>query len=88
VVVVLGYVLLFVMTSETMEIRPSAFGKLATFLQLASITLVLFTIAEQAPVVPAVASGLFYVTGLVTTAAGAQYVYRGLEWLQTRDTAS
>lgn len=88
VVVVLGYVLLFVMTSETMEIRPSIFGKLATFLQLASVTLVLFTIAEQAPVVPAVASGLFYVTGLVTTAAGAQYVYRGLEWLQTRDTAA
>ncbi len=85
VVVVLGYVLLFVMTSETMEIRPSIFGKLATFLQLASVTLVLFTIADHAPVVPLVASSLFYATGLVTMAAGAQYVYRGLQWLQTRD---
>jgi len=85
-IVVLGYILLFVMTSEPMEIRPSIFGKLATFLQLSSVTLVLLMIAEQAPVVPWVRSGLFYVTGLVTTAAGAQYVYRGLEWLQTRDT--
>jgi cardiolipin synthase len=86
VVVVLGYVLLFVMTSQAMEIRPSLFGKLATFLQLSSVTVVLFTIAEQAPVVPAVTSGLFQLTGLVTTAAGAQYVYRGLVWLQSRDT--
>jgi len=82
VVVVLGYVLLFVMTSHAMEIRPSVFGKLATFLQLSSVTLVLFTIADRAPVVPSVQSGLFWATGVVTTAAGAQYVYRGLEWLQ------
>lgn len=88
VVVVLGYVLLFVMTSETMEIRPSVFGKLATFLQLASVTLVLFTIAEQTRVVPTLETGLFYATGVVTTAAGAQYVYRGLEWLQTRDSSA
>lgn len=88
VVVVLGYVLLFVMTSETMEIRPSIFGKLATFLQLASVSLVLFVVAEHAPVVPAVTDALFYLTGVVTTAAGAQYVYRGLEWLQTRDSSA
>lgn len=84
VVVVLGYVLLFVMTQDTMEIRPTVFGKLATFLQLASVTLVLFTLADHAPVVPTITRGLFYATGLVTAAAGAQYVYRGLEWLQTR----
>lgn len=83
-VVVLGYILLFVMTNQAMEVRPSVFGKLATFLQLASVTLVLFTLAERAPVVPTLARGLFYGTAVVTTAAGAQYVFRGLQWLQTR----
>lgn len=86
--VTFGYALLFVMTSEPMAVRPSVIGKLATFLQLLSVTVVLLTLADQAPVVPSVETGLFYATGLVTTAAGAQYIYRGLQWLQSRGLQS
>lgn len=85
VVVVLGYCLLFVMTSAAMEIRPSIAGKLATFLQLAAVTVVLMDLARVMLVAPLIREGLFYAAGLTTSAAGAQYLYRGLQWLQRRD---
>ena len=84
VVVVLGYFLLFTMTQETMEIRPSLSGKLSTALQLASVALVLATLVHPGFAPPAVGRAIFYSTGLVTTVAGVQYVFRGLQWVQAR----
>jgi len=84
VVVVLGYFLLFTMTQETMEVRPSICGKLSTFFQLASVTLVLVSLVRADLSSDVVETAIFYLAGLMTTAAGAQYVYRGLVWAQTR----
>lgn len=87
VIVVLGYFLLFTMTQETMEVRPTLSGKLSTFFQLLSVTLVLVGRVWPHVVPPAVELGVFYAAALLTTIAGIQYVYRGLVWVQVRGDA-
>ena len=60
----------------------SAIGKLSTFLQICSVTLVLVSLVQWNHV-PATATNIcFLLTGLVTAAAGLQYMVRGLRWLQ------
>lgn len=85
VVVVLGYFLLFVMTQQTMEVQPSASGKLSTALQLLSVTTVLLDLIQGGMVSPPLKDAVFYVTAIVTAVAGLQYMYRGLAWLQRQD---
>ena len=87
VVVVLGYFLLFTMTQETMEVRPTIAGKLATFFQLGSVAFVLVGLVRPDLVRPVVPQLFFYAAGLLTTVAGIQYVYRGLVWVQVRGDA-
>jgi cardiolipin synthase len=87
VVLVIGYFLLFMMTQQTMGVRPSVSGKLSTFLQLLSVTLVLVSLAWPGTVEPAIAQSVFVVTGIVTATAGLQYMYRGLTWLQGTDAS-
>ena len=83
-IIVAGYFLLFVMTQATMEVRPSVTGKASTALQLSSVSLVLVALAWPGVVRPPVTEAVFYMTGTVTAAAGLQYMYRGLAWLQRR----
>ncbi len=85
VVVVLGYFLLFVMTQRTMEVQPSATGKLSTALQLLSVATVLLDLWQGTLVSPPLKLGVFYVTAIVTAVAGLQYMYRGLAWLQRQN---
>jgi cardiolipin synthase len=87
VVIVLGYFLLFTMTQETMEVRPTVSGKASTFFQLGSVGAVLVRLVRPDLVPPALELALFYAAGLMTTTAGLQYVYRGLVWLQARGGA-
>jgi cardiolipin synthase len=82
VVVVLGYFLLFIMTQQTMEVQPSATGKLSTALQLLSVATVLLDLWQNGIVSPPLKVAVFYVTAVVTAVAGLQYMYRGLAWLQ------
>jgi cardiolipin synthase len=82
VMLVLGYFLLFTMTQHAMEVRPSAAGKLSTFLQISSVTLVLIALVWPGSVSSAAEATLFLVTGLVTAIAGLQYMVRGMLWLQ------
>jgi cardiolipin synthase len=81
-ILVLGYFLLFTMTSSAMEVRPAVTGKLSTFLQLCSVTTVLVALVRPQGVPETLRSGLFLATGLMTAAAGLQYMIRGLSWLQ------
>lgn len=81
VTIVLGYFLLFVITGNRMEVQPSASGKLSTFLQLLSVSIVLVSLVRPGMVAPAVETGVFYATGAVSACAGLQYMYRGLAWL-------
>ncbi len=87
VVIVAGYLLLFVLTQQTMAIRPSVGGKASTALQLLSVTMVLVSLIDRAMIQPAIQDAVFLATGVMTTAAGLQYMYRGLAWLQGESTA-
>lgn len=87
VIVVLGYFLLFTMTRETMEVRPTVSGKLSTFLQLLAVTLVLVGRVWPGLVPTIMEQSVFYAAALLTTTAGFQYVYRGLVWVQVRGDA-
>jgi cardiolipin synthase len=82
VMLVVGYFLLFTMTQHAMEVRPSVAGKLSTFLQLSSVTVVVVSLVYRGTIPPVAESTLFLVTGLVTATAGVQYMIRGLRWLQ------
>lgn len=85
VILVLGYFLLFVMTQNAMEVRPSIAGKLSTFLQLSTVAAVLTTRIQPTLLPAATETVLCWVTGLVTAIAGLQYMARGLLWLQGHD---
>jgi cardiolipin synthase len=88
VIVVLGYFLLFTMTQETMEVRPTVLGKASTFFQLLVVTLALTTLVWEGWVPASVEHTASIIAALTTTAAGAQYVHRGLRWVQHRDDES
>lgn len=88
VVIVLGFFLLFALTQRTMEIRPSAFGKGATFFQLASVILVLAEKANLLAFGQVPMTVLFAVTGTLTAVAGLQYMARGLAWVQRQPAST
>ena len=80
VVIVLGYFLLFMLTQRTMQVQPSVFGKLSTFLQLTAVALVLVSLWRADLAREPVRVVVFYVTGAITAVSGLQYMYRGLAW--------
>ena len=76
VMLVLGYFLLFMLTQETMEVRPSIAGKLSTFLQLSAVTVVLVSLVRPSTVPVMLTNGLFMTAGAVTSVAGLEYMPR------------
>jgi cardiolipin synthase len=81
-VIVVGYFLLFVMTQERMDVKPTVSGKASTALQLLAVTVVLVALVNPDLIGTDVEYAIFYASGTVTTLAGLQYMYRGLAWLQ------
>ena len=81
VMIVCGYFMLFMMTGETMEVRPSFWGKLSTALQLLAVSIVLVALVNPSLAGPAIENLVFPLSGVVTAIAGLQYMYRGLVWL-------
>ncbi len=82
IVCVTGYMMLFFLTGKAIAIRPSVFGKLATFLQLLGLSGGLFSLWNPAGLPPAPIRAVFAAAAVVTAAAGIQYVMRGLRWYQ------
>ena len=81
VMIVAGYFMLFMMTGQTMEVRPTFWGKLSTALQLLAVTVVLVSLMSPDLGGEMVEQVVFPLSGLVTAIAGLQYMYRGLVWL-------
>ncbi|HSD10930.1 MAG TPA: CDP-alcohol phosphatidyltransferase family protein, partial [Candidatus Binatia bacterium] len=87
VIILIGYLSLFLLTQQLMEIRPSAISKAATFLQLATLSVVLLSLWKSEMVAAGTRSALFGVTGTVTAISGFHYIYRGLRWYQQKGGA-
>jgi cardiolipin synthase len=88
VIVVLGYLLIYLVDQETMAVDPSRLGKFNTFFELSTVGFALMTLARpQLPL--AITLDVFqWVTAVTTAASGTQYVYRGLLWHQQRGNVS
>jgi cardiolipin synthase len=84
VIVVLGYMAVFVVDHEWMEVSPSQLGKLSTFFQLFTVGFALMSLAR--PFLPMETMNMLLqaVTGMVTSVSGIQYIYKGLLWHQNR----
>ena len=85
VFLLVGYFFLFVFTGEWIEVRPSVVGKVTTFFQLASVTIVLFAVCWPEAIPASVRMMLFIAAGTATGLSGLQYMGRGLRWLSVRD---
>jgi cardiolipin synthase (CMP-forming) len=83
VIILTGYLMLFLLTQRMMEIRPSGLSKLATFLHLLTLSSVLYELFQPQTLALSWFRVLFAVTGSVTAASGLHYMYRGLRWYQT-----
>jgi len=87
VIVLLGYIIIFLVHQKGMEVDPSRLGKVNTFLQLFTIGFVLMHLARPSLPLEGVTALIEYVTAATTAASGIQYVYRGLLWHQRQSTA-
>ena len=83
-----GYFFLFVFTGAWIDVRPSVVGKLTTFFQLGSVTLVLVSVSWPEAVPPGLRLFCFIAAGTTTGLSGLQYLWRGLRWLNQRGTTS
>jgi len=83
VIILVGYLSLFLLTQQLMEIRPSVFSKAATFLHLATLAAVLLSLWRAAPAVRHLGA-LFGITGAITAISGFHYIFRGLRWYQQK----
>ena len=80
VVILGGYITTAVVTGRPMEMRPSVWGKLTTFLQIASVTLVLMNLSELVHVSTLTLGVLFGITAAACFVSGAGYVIDGIKW--------
>jgi len=80
IVILGGYVTTAVVTGRPMEMRPSLWGKLTTFLQISSVTIVLMQKAELVSISSVTLGVLFGVTAAACFVSGAGYVIDGIKW--------
>jgi cardiolipin synthase len=80
IVILGGYVTNAVVTGHPMEMRPSLWGKMTTFLQILTVTTVLARLAEIVMVPPVALATLFSVTAVGCFVSGAGYVIEGIRW--------
>jgi len=81
-----GYLILFFVTGDTIEIAPSLTGKWATFFQIGGLGVCLFLLWIPTFPAPWLSDALLGVAAALTAVAGVQYVWRGLSWYQARPT--
>jgi cardiolipin synthase (CMP-forming) len=79
-----GYFLLFFLTGEQIDVRPSLVGKLATVLQLLGVGGVLLVLLQPTLRAALPIDAILAAAAAATAFAGFQYVFRGLRWYQTR----
>ena len=87
VVILGGYLLTAAVVGQAMEMAPSLWGKLTTFTQLLSVTLVLLSLAGWWKAPEAFLLTVFVATAIASFISGAGYVIRGMRYYQASETA-
>jgi len=85
VVILGGFLLTAALVGRSMEMAPSIWGKLTTFTQLLSVTLVLLDVSKWWDVPAMALNPVFVATGIVSFVSGSDYVARGLKWYQSTE---
>jgi len=80
VVILGGFLLTAAVVGHSMEMKPSLSGKLTTFTQLLSVTLVLVNLAAWWRVPVFFLNLVFVATGAASFVSGGGYVLRGMKW--------
>ncbi len=88
VIILTGYLTLFLVTQQLMEIRPSAISKAATLLHLMTLSAVLLSLWGAEALSVRARTTLFGLTGAVTAVSGLHYMVRGLRWYQQHGTST
>ncbi|MBM4268350.1 MAG: CDP-alcohol phosphatidyltransferase family protein [Deltaproteobacteria bacterium] len=84
IVCLTGYLILFFLTGDKIEIRPSAFGKFATFFQISGVGGALLLLWQPGFAPLGLVEAILAAAATLTAIAGVQYVLRGLQWYQAR----
>jgi cardiolipin synthase len=85
VIILIGFVVLFVMTGRAIAIRPTLVGKACTFFQLLTVTLALLVLHNPNWRFPFLWQCVLILAGGATTVSGFQYLSRALVWLNQQD---
>jgi cardiolipin synthase len=80
VVILGGFLMTAAVVGKSMEMKPSLSGKLTTFTQLLSVTLVLIDLASWWNVPTPFLNGVFIAAGCASFVSGSGYVLRGMKW--------
>lgn len=86
VIIVGGYVAIYLVHNETMAVDPTPLGKVNTFFELFTVGFALMAVARPALPLAAVNQLMQYFTAATCGASGLQYVYQGLLWHQRRSS--
>jgi cardiolipin synthase len=88
VVILGGFLLTAAVVGKSMEMKPSVSGKLTTFTQLLSVTLVLIDLAQWWDVPTFFLTTVFIATGIASFISGGGYVLRGMKWYAASESES
>lgn len=85
VVILGGFLMTAAVVGKAMAMAPSLWGKLTTFTQLLTVTLVLVDLAAWWDVPTLLLQAVFVATAVSSAISGAGYVMRGLRWYQSAE---
>jgi cardiolipin synthase len=84
VLIVVGFVIIYVLVEERFEAKPTRVGKWSTTFQLLTLAVALTLLYDPGLFSVRVLEVFFAATAITTVLSGCQYLYRGLLWLQHR----
>jgi cardiolipin synthase len=84
VLIVTGYVIIYMLVEEPLQVKPTRVGKWSTTFQLLTLAVALALLYDPKLLSPRVLDAFVLVTAFATAVSGCQYLYRGLVWLQNR----
>ena len=83
-IIVIGYGVIYFLSEERWQVRPSWMGKWSTTFQLLTLTLALALLYDPRMFSAMILTGFVGITAVMTVLSGCQYLYQGLVWLQNK----
>jgi cardiolipin synthase len=84
ILILTGYMIIYFLVEERLEVKPTFTGKSSTMLQLFTLGFALALLHDPLFVDRRVWNVLVGATAVTTVVSGVQYLYRGLVWLQNQ----